>query len=228
MEVIEANHPMLAVSEDNLNKLKAGAAVLEEHVPGSAHSEQTLMIKLEPNMEDYQTLSQLGTNNGPLTSKQHQLWTTGVETSADATEQNVCALVPNISCPSSCPYEEADKQQECISPGKNLLFVDHKPSGELRTSDQLVMGIQSTSELTLAPLVQDQTRKQEIVVQEFPITNDRPHKGGVFEVNPIVSGDLEESSEQDFSAHNCFICSSCGKSFDSFSVFQMHQCNNLT
>lgn len=224
--MIEANHPMLAVSEDNLNKLKAGVAVLEERVPGSAHSEQTLMIKLEPIMEDYQTLSQLRTNHGPATSEQRQLWTIGVETSGDATEQNVCTLVPDISCPSNRNYE-ADKQQECTSLRKNLPFVDHKPSGELMTSDQLFMGIQSTSELTLAPVLHDRTRKQEIVVHEFTITNDRPHEGGIFEVNPIASGDLE-SSEQDFSGHNCFICSSCGKSFDSFNVFQMHQCNNLT
>lgn len=228
MEVIETNHSMLAMSEDNLTKLKAGVAVLEEHVPGSAHSEQTLMIKLEPNMEDYQNLSQLETNNDPATSEQRQLWTIGVETSADATEQNVCALVPDVSCRSSRPSKAADKQQECTSPRKNLPFVDHKPSGELMTSEQLVMGLQSTSELTLAPVVHDQTRKQEIVVHEFTITNGRPHKGGIFEVNPIASGDLEESIEQDFSGHNCFICSSCGKSFDSFSVFQMHQCNNLT
>lgn len=228
--MIEANHPMLTVSEDNLTKPKAGVAVLEGHVPGSAHSEQTLMIKLEPNMEDYQTLSQLGTSNGPATSEQCQLWTTGEETSTDPTEQNICALalVPDVSCQSSRPYEAADKKQECTSTRKNLPFFNHKPSGELMTSDQLVMGIQSTSELTLAPVVHDQTRKQEIVIHEFTITNNRPHKGDVFEVNPIASGDLEESSKQDFSGHNCFICSSCGKSFDSFSVFQMHQCNNLT
>lgn len=223
MDVIEANHSMLAVPEDNLKKAKAGVAVLEEDVSGSAHSKQTLMIKLEPNMEDYQSLSQLGTNNGPVTSEQRQLWTIGVETSADAAEQNVCAFVPSRS---SCPYEVTDKQQECTSPRKNLPFADHKPSGELMTSDQLVMGIQSTSELTLAPGVHNQTRKQEMVVHEFTIANDRPDEGDVFEVNPIASGDLEESCEQD-SGHNCFICSSCGKSFDSFSVFQMHQCNNL-
>lgn len=226
MEVIEANQPMLAVSEDNLTKPKAAVAVLEEHVSGSAHSEQTFMIKLEPETEDYQTPSHLGTNNGPATSER-QLWTVGVETRADATEQNVCALVPNASCPSTRFYEAADKQEECTSPGKSLPFVDHKPNGELMTNEQLVMGIQSTSELTLAPLMHNQTRKQETVVHEFAIKNNRPHKGGIFEVNSIASGDLE-SSEQDFPGYNCFICSSCGKSFDSFNVFQMHQCNNLT
>lgn len=223
MDVMEANHPLLSVSEDSLKKAAAGVVVLDEDLPGSAHSEQTRMIKLEPNLEDYQSLSQLGTNNGPGTSEQRQLWTLGGETSADATEQNVCAFVPNVSCRGSCPYEVADKQQECTSPRKNLPFVDPKPSGEAMTSDQLVMGIQSASQLTLAPGVHNQTRKQEMALHEFSLTNDRPHKGDVFEVDPMASGDLEESSEQD----NCFICSSCGKSFDSFSVFQMHPCNNL-
>lgn len=226
--MIEANHPMLAVSEDNPTNPKAGVAVLEDHVPGSAHGEQPLMIKLEPNMEDYQTLSRLGTNNGPATSEQCPLWTTGVETSTGPAEQNVCALVPDVSCQGGRPYEAADQQQECPSPRKNLPFFHHKPSGELMASDQLVMGIQSASELPLAPVVHDQTRKQEVAIHKFSITNDGPHEGGGFEVNPIASGDLEESSEQDFSGHNCFICSSCGKSFDSFRVFQMHQCNNPT
>lgn len=222
MDVMEANHPTLAVYEDNLTKFKAGAAVLEEHVPGPAHGEQTLMIKLEPSMEDYQTPSQFGTSNGPAASEPRQLWTVGVETSADATEQTACALVPDASRPSSGPYEAADEQQERVSPRKNLPFVDHKPGGGAMTSEQLTMGIQ----LPLAPAAHDQARKREVVVREFATANERPHKGGVFEASPIAS--LEESSEQDFFAHNCFICSSCGKSFDSFSGFQMHQCNNPT
>lgn len=224
--MIESNHPMLAASEDNLTQLKAGVAVLEEHVPGSAHSEQTMIIKVEPNMEDYQTLSQLEGKNGPATSEPCQLWTVGVEKSEDATEQNVCALVPDVSCPSSRPYKAADKQPDCTSPRKNLPFLNHKPSGELMNSDdQLFLGIQPSSELTVTPVMHDQ-RKQEIVIHEFTLTNDRPHKGGVFKVNPPVSGNLEESSEHGFSGRNSYICSSCGKCFDSFSVFQMHQCNN--
>lgn len=219
--MVEANPPVLSGPEDNPTKPKAGVAVLEEHASGSAHSEQTLMIKLEPKTEDYQTLSRLGNDNGPATPEQRQPWTVGVEASADTTEQNVCALVPDVRYPSSCPYEAANKQDECTSPGKNLPFVVHKPNGELITSEQLSMG-------TLAPLMHDQTRKEEIVIHEFTIKNNRPHKGGIFEVNPIASADLEESSEQDFSGYNCIICSSCGKSFDSFSVFQVHQCNNLT
>lgn len=225
--MIEANHLMLPASEDNLNKLKTGVAVLEEHVPGSAHSEQTLMIKLEPHMEDYQTLSQLGTNNSPATSEHSQLWTIGVETSADATEQNICALVPDDVCPNSRTCEGAEKQQGCTSHRKNLLFAEHKPSEELMTSDQLVM--HSISDTTLAPEVQGHTMKQEVAVNTFTVTNDRPHKGDVFEVNLMASGDHEDNSEQqDFSGHNCFICSSCGQSFNSFSLFQMHQCKNLT
>lgn len=229
MEVIEANHLMLPASEDNLTERKPGAAVLEEHLPGSAHSEQRLMIKLEPNMEDYQALGQLGTSNGPITSEQSQLWTIGVETSADTTEHNVCALVPDVRCPSSRTCEAADKQQGSTSPRKILPFVENKPSGDLMTTDPLVMGMQSaTSELTLPLEVHDPTMKHEVAAHEITITDDRPHKGSVFETNLIASGDHEGSGEQDFSGHNCFICSSCGQSFDSFSLFQMHQCNNLT
>ncbi|XP_056913658.1 zinc finger protein 658-like isoform X2 [Takifugu flavidus] len=225
MEAIEANHLMLPVSEDNLNSLKTGVGVLKEHVPGSTQSEQTLRIKLEPHMEDYQTLSPLGTNNCPAKSEHHQLWTIGLDTHADITEQNICALLPDDVRPKSRTCEAVEKQQECTSPRKSLPFVEHKPSEELITSDHLVMGMQSTSDLTLAPEVQDHTMKQEVAVHDFTITND---KGDVFEVNLIPSGDHEDRSEQHFSGNNCFICSSCGKSFESFSLFQMHQCNNLT
>lgn len=210
---------MLPAPEDNLTKLNTGVAVLEEHVPGSAHSEQTLMIKLEPHMEDYHTLSQLGTNDSPATSELSQLWTIGVETSADATEQNVCALVPDDVCPNSRTCEGPEEQQGCTSRRKNLLFAEHKPVGELMTSDQH----------SISDQVQGHPMKQEIAVHTFTVTNDSPHKGDVFEVNLMASGDHEDSGEQqDFSGHNCFICSSCGQSFNSFSLFQMHRCKNLT
>lgn len=211
---------MLPAPEDNLAKLKPGVAVLEEHVPGSAHSEQTLAIKLEPHMEDYQTLSQLGTNDSPATSEHSQLWTIGAETSGDATEQNIRALAPGDACPNSRTCEGAEKQQGCASRGKNLLFAEHKPSEELMTSDQLVTH-------SISDQVQGHAMKQEVAVHTFAITNDSPHKGDVFEVNLMASGDHEGSSEQqDFSGHNCFICSSCGQSFNSFGLFQMHQCKN--
>lgn len=223
MEAIETNHLMLPVSEDNLNSLKTGVGVLKEHVPGSTQSEQTLRIKLEPHKEDYQTLSPLGTNNGPTKSQHHQLWTIGLETHADI-EKNICALLPDDMGPNSRTCEAVENQQECTSPRMSLPFVEHKPI-EVITSDQRVVGIQSTSDLTLAPEVQDHTMKQEEAVHDFTITND---KGEVFEVNLIPSSDHEDRSEQHFSGNNCFICSSCRKSFESFSLFQMHQCNNLT
>lgn len=225
MEATEANHLMLPVSEDNLSSLKTGVGVLKEHVPGSTQSEQILRIKLEPHMDDYQTLCPLGTTNGPAKSQHHPLWTTGLETHADITEKNICALLPDDMHPNSRTCEAVEKQQECTSPRMSLPFVEHKPSEELITSDQLVMGMQSTSDLTLAPEVQDHTMKQEVAVHEFTITND---KGEVFEVNLIPSGDHGDHSEQHFPGNNCFKCLSCRKSFESFSLFQMHQCNNLT
>lgn len=183
------------------------------------------MIKLEPHIEDYLTLSPLGTNNGLAKSEHRQLWINGLETRADATEQNICSLLPDDVCPNSRICEAVEKQQGCTSPRKSLPFVEHKPIEQLMTSDQLVMGMQSTSDLTLAPEMQDHTMKQEVAVHDFTIAND---KGDVFEVNLIPSGDNEGRSEQHFSGNNYFICSSCRKSFDSFSLFQMHQCNNLT
>lgn len=208
MDALEANQLTLPGSEEQLTTLQPGVAGLEEPVPGPALGEQTLMIKVEPRMEDYKAPSPFGTSDGAATSKLSGLWAVGGEAGADASEHK---------------RQAADKHQGGTSPRRNLPFAENKPSGELVPSDQLLMGM--PSELTLAPEVQDHAVKQEVAVHEFAISNQRPDE---YEMNVMESGDQEGGGEQDFSGHNCFICSSCGQSFESFSLFQMHPCNSLT
>lgn len=235
--MLEAHHLMFTMPDNqplkNLAEPKTGLAALEEQLPGSAYSEpvgeQTVMIKLEPSIEDFQTLSQAGTDNGTGAPDQSQLWTSGIEKSGDAIDQNVCVLLPDVRCPLSAAAEAANEQQGYTSSIKDLPFLDHKGNAEMMTSNQYsVMGMQSTSSnMTLEPELQDQHIRQEVAVNEFTAVSDGTHEG-VFEFNLTASGDHQDNCGQNANGQNCFICSSCGQSFDSFSLFQRHQCKTIT
>lgn len=232
--MLEAHHLMFTMPDNqplkNLAEPKTGLAALEEQLPGSAYSEpvgeQTVMIKLEPSAEEFQTLSQAGTDNGP---DQSQLWTSGIEKSGDAIDQNVCVLLPDVRYPLSPAAEAANEQQGYTSSIKDLPFLDHKGNEEMTSDQYSVMGMQSTSsDMTLAPELQDQHIRQEVAVNEFTAVSDRTHEGGVFEFNLTASGYHQDNCGRNANGQNCFICSSCGQSFDSFSLFQRHQCKTIT
>lgn len=230
--MLEAHHLMFTMPDNqhlkNLADPKTGLTALEEHLPGSMHSEQTVMIKLEPHVEDFRTLGQPGTDNG-TGAPESQLWASGIEKSADATEPNICVLVPDIGYPLSPAPDVTNEQQGQTSPIKDLPFLDHKGNEDMMTSDQYsVMGIHSTSsDMTLAPELQDQHLIQEVAVNEYTAVSDRTLERGVFEFDLTASGTRENNCGQDANGQNCFICSSCGKSFDSFSLFQRHHCGNI-
>ncbi|GLD50752.1 uncharacterized protein AKAME5_000390000 [Lates japonicus] len=88
-DVLEAHHLMFTMPDnqplENLAEPKIGLAAFEEQLRGSeAAGEQTVMVKVEPNGEDFHTLSQGRPDNGPGAPDQSQLW---MEKSGDATEQ---------------------------------------------------------------------------------------------------------------------------------------------
>lgn len=235
--MLEAHNLMFTMSDNqqlkSLAEPKTGLTALEEHLPGSMYSEpepaceQTVMIKLEPNVEDFQTRS--GPDSGAGAPDQSRLWASGVEKSGEATEPNICVLVPDVRYPLSPASEVADEQQGQTSPIKAPPFMDHKENEAVLTSDQYsVMGIHSTScDMSLAPELQDQQIVQEVAVNEYGAVSDGTFEGCVFEFDPTASSNHENSCGQDTNGQNCFICSSCGKSFDSFSLFQRHQCGNI-
>ncbi len=235
--MLEAHHLMFTMPDNqplkNLAEPKTGLAALEEQPPGSMYGEavgeQTVMIKLEPNGEDFQTLSQAGTDDGTGAPDHSQLWTSGIEKSSDATEQNVCVLLHDIKYRLSPAAGAAGGQQGYTSPIKDLPFLDHKDKGEMMHNGQYsMMGMQSgISDMTLAPELQDQHITQEAAVNEYTAVSDRTHEGRVFEFSMAASGDHEDNCGSDATRQNCFICSTCGQSFDSFSLFQRHQCKNV-
>lgn len=224
--MLETHHLMFTLPDNeplkNLVEPKTGLSHLEEQLPGSTYSEpvaeQTVTVKLEPNGEDFQTLSQAGTENGSAASDQNQLWTSALEKSGD--EQNVCILLQDVKYHLSPAAGATNEQQGYTSPIKDLPFLDHKEKEDPFS----LMGIQTrSSDLTLAPELHEQNMIQEVTVNEFTAAGGRTQGGGVFEYDMTTSDGLEGG---DATAQNCFICSACGQSFDSFSLFQTHQCNN--
>nr|XP_046264521.1 uncharacterized protein LOC124069404 [Scatophagus argus] len=237
-EMLEAHHLMFTMPDNqrlkSLAETKTGLAALEEHLPGSTYSEpvseQTVMVKLEPNGEDFQTLSQAGTDNVTGAADQSQLWTSGVEKGGEAAEQKLCVLLPDVKYPLSPAAEAANEQQGYPSPIKDLPFLNHKENEGMTTGDQYsVVGIQSTNaDMTLAAELQDQHITHEAAATEYTALCDRTHDVGVFEFSVTTSGDHEDDRGEDAARQNSFICSACGQSFDSFSLFQRHQCKNTT
>lgn len=230
-DVLEPHHLMFTVPDnqplEKLTESKTGLTAFREQLPGSMYGEavsvETVMVKVEPNGEDFQTVSQTGTDSGSGASDQSQLLTSGTEKSSDATDQTVCVLLHDVK-------HLSPEQQGYTSPIKDLPFLDDKEKEGMMHSDQYsVMGMQSrSSDLTLAPELQDEHDTQEVAVNDYSPVIDRTQEVGVFEFNMTASGYHEGSCGGDATRQNSFICSNCGQSFDSFSLFQRHQCKNIT
>lgn len=218
----------------NLAEPKTEPPALEEPLPSATYSEpvgeQTVTVKLEPNGEDFQTLSQAATDEGTGAPHHSQLWTSGMEKSDDAAEPNICVLLHDVKFRLSPAAGAAGEQQGYTSQIKELSFLDHKEKEEMLTSDQYsVMGMPLRStDMTLVPELQEQHMTQDVAVNEYAAVSDRTHEGGVFEFNMTAPGDRGGNCGEDAARQNCFICSVCGQRFDSFSLFQRHQCKNVT
>lgn len=186
-------------------------------------------MKLEPNREDFQTLGQIGTEGGSGAPDQSQLWTSGMEKSNDAPEQTVCLLLQDVKYHLS-PAAGASEQQEYTSPVKDLAIHDNKEKESVMHIDQYpVLGMQSgSSDLTLAAEPNDQHLTHEVSVNDYSSVSGSTHEGGFFEFTMTTSGKHEDGGVGDATRQNSFICASCGQSFDSFSMFQRHPCEQIT
>ncbi|XP_078120244.1 uncharacterized protein LOC144526566 [Sander vitreus] len=233
-DVLEAHHLMFTMPDSqplkNLAEAKTGLSALEEQFLGTAYGEaageQTVTVKLEPNGEDFQTLL---TDNGTGAPDHRQLWTSGIEKSSDP-DQTVCVLLHDAKYHLNPAAGAANGQQGFTSPIRDLPFLDDKEKEETMHNNQYsMMGMQSrSSDMTLAPELQDQHIASEAAVNEYTALSDRTREGGVFEFNMSASGNQADNCDGDAARQNGFICSSCGQSFDSFNLFQRHQCKNIT
>ncbi|XP_032362864.1 zinc finger protein 629 [Etheostoma spectabile] len=229
-DVPEAHHLMFTMPDSqplkNLAEAKTGLAASEEQFLGTAYgeaaAEQTVMVKLEPNGEDFQT--QL-TDNGTGAPGHRQQWTSVIEKSSGP-DQTVCVLLHDAKYHLSPAAGAANGQQGFTSPIRDLPFLDDKEKEETVHNNQYsMMGMQSrSSDMTLAPELQDHHTAPDAAVNEYTALSDRTREGGVFEFNMSASGNQADNCDR----QNCFICSSCGQSFDSFNLFQRHQCKSIT
>lgn len=204
---------------ENQAEPQAGlAAAFKDQLP--AAGEQTVMVKVE----DFQTLSQAGTDNGAGAAEQSQLWTSGLEKRGDATEQTVCVLLHDVKYDLS-PAAAANQQQGFSPPVKDLPYLDGQEKEEMMHSDQFsVMGMQ-----TLSAELPDHDIIQEVTVSDYStVGGDQTQGRAAFEFNMTTVGEHEGcGSDNTTTRKNCFICSSCGQSFVNFNLFQRHQCKSV-
>uniref|UniRef100_UPI003AAD53E4 uncharacterized protein n=1 Tax=Centroberyx gerrardi TaxID=166262 RepID=UPI003AAD53E4 len=245
IEMLEAHHLMFKMPDnqpsENLAEPKTGPATLEEQLPGSGYSErvgeQALIVKVEPDGGDFQTLGQLGNEDGTEAPDQSQLWTSGIEKSSDTpspvpgcsnvTPQTASVVSHDIKYRLSPAGGAASEQRGYASPSKDLPFLDDKEKLEMmQNNPYAIMGMQSrSSDMLIAPEMHDHPTAEEVAVNEYSAATNRTQE--VFEFDMTGSGNLEDNCSVDATKQNCFICSTCGQSFDSFSHFQRHQCKNI-
>lgn len=232
--MLEAHQLMFTMPDnqplENLAEPKIGLAAFEEQLPGSeAVGEQTVMVKVEPN-GDFRTLGQAGPGNGTGAPDKSQLWTSGIETSGDTAEQTICVLSHDVKYHIGPAAGAAYEQQGYTSPIKDLPFLDDKEKEEMMHGDQYsVIGMQSrSSDMTRTSELQDEHITHEVAVNNYIAVSDRTQGGTAFDLNMSGSSKHKDNCGSDATGQNCFICSSCRQSFDSFSLFQRHQCKNIT
>lgn len=236
--MLDPHHLMFTLPDNqllqNLAEPKNGLPPFEEPLAGPTYSEasreETVMVKLEPNGEDFQGLAQVGGDDGAGAADQSQLWTSGMEKSSDAPEQTVCVLLQDVKYHLGPAAAAASEQQGYTSQLKDLPLLDNKENEEMMPNDQYsVIGIQpSSSDVILTPEPHDQHVAHKVPASDYNPASDRTPEGGAFGFNTTASAGHEGDGDEDSSGQNCFICSSCGQSFDSFSMFQRHQCEKIT
>ncbi|KAK2822782.1 hypothetical protein Q5P01_022847 [Channa striata] len=216
---LDAHHLMVTVPDGqllgNLPEPKTGLAAFKDHSPGSLYSgEQTITVKVE----DFQTVSQAETDD--VSPDRSQLWTSVTEKCSNASEQSICVLLHDVKYLSPAAAA-ASGQQGCTSPSNDLLFVDDKDEDETLNNDQYSVTQSGNSELHGRHVAQE-------VAVIYSQASDRTQDGGVFEVQLMGAGGHEDVCDGDATKQNSFICSRCGQSFDSFSLFQRHQCETFS
>lgn len=217
--MLEAHHLMFSVSDNQLMEsymeTSNGPTAADEPFPAPAYAhsikEEPLVVKLEPSDENFLSVSQVGTDNRAAAADKSLLWTSAVEESIDSPDQPVCVLLQDVKYHLSSPAGGASEQQGCTS--KDLAFIDNKAQ-----EDQFsAVGLQQrTSNVS-----------HDLAGRDFCLeSGDGVNQDGVYEFTLRASDSFEESCSTDPARQN-YICSSCGQSFDSFHIFQEHQCEKL-
>ncbi|XP_041659454.1 sal-like protein 3 [Cheilinus undulatus] len=235
-DMLESHHVMFSMSDNLLPKdqpeSKHRPTAAEGQVPGSAYTdatgEQAVMVKLESSGKGLQTVGRPGNNNGIRANDQSQLWSSGMETRSDTSDPDACILLPDVKYHIS--PGAANEQEGYTSPIKDLPFIDNKDKDDIMHSDPYtIMGIQSrNSDLTLAPELPNHHIIQAVTIDDYTSLGEGNPEGRVFEFEMITSGGNEDSCGGDGTRQNCFICSTCGQSFDSFELYQRHQCQTIS
>lgn len=235
---------------------KVGVALEEQQPPRPAYNqpcgEQPVMVKQEQSADDFQSLAPAGLYNGVSAPPRSQPWKSEIEKSCDTADQNVFVLIPEVKYPISSAaaaaalgVEESNGQQGFTSPITDLLpFPEQRDTAEQMSSEQYsVLRVQApSSSLTVSYELRDQHMRQEVTSSDLPAGGSGTPNGNVFEFSVGALGhhqdhrqyhpqDHHQDHHQDHlgaeaNVYNCYICSSCGQSCDSFASFQRHQCTS--
>lgn len=221
----KAQHVMFTVPDNQLLENFAepanSQAAAEELFPGPAYvnglPEEAVMVKLEPNTEDFLSASHIRTDNGTAAPDKSQVWTSVAEESTKPIDQTVCVLVQDVKYHLGSPAGGADELQRDASI-KDSTCPDKREKEEQYS----VMALQPRSSDVAGALKLNDS--QEVLVSDYCSVSNRIHQVGVFDFNMAASGSFEDTCGMDPTRQSGYICSNCGQSFDSFSNFQEHQC----
>ncbi|XP_029380724.1 zinc finger protein 84-like [Echeneis naucrates] len=202
--MLEAHQLMVPVPDngpqENTAEPRTEQAASEEQLPDNeAAGEQTIVVKVEPGGEDFQT--------GGGAPDQSQLW---IEKSSDGSEQTVCLLLHDYHLSAAAGEQQGFKDRP---------FLDHTHNGQFSGMEMQTR----SSDMTLTSELQDGHMIQEVTLSDYSSATDWTQGGGTFEFNIMASNNHEDVIG---TRQKCFICSSCGQSFENFLSFQQHHCKN--
>lgn len=250
MDMLDARQLIFTVPDNQAVKdsteSKMGVVLEEQQPPPRpAYSqpcgEQPVMVKQEQGVDNFQSLNEAGLYNGLSAPPRGQPWKSEMQKSGDATDQNVFLLIPEVKYPISSVaavgVEGSNGQQGFTSPITDLLpFPEHRDAGEQMNSEQYsVLRVQApSSSLTVCSELRDQHTRQEVALRDLPAEGSGTPNGNVLEFGvgslghhqALHQDHLQDHPGAEANGYNCYICSSCGQSCDSFASFQRHQCTS--
>lgn len=212
--------------------------VLEEQPPQRPAytqpcGEQPVVVKQEQGVGDFHSLAQMELYNGLSAPPRGQPWTSDMERSDAAADQNVFVLIPEVRYPISAAEAAggSDGQQGINSPLADLLpFSEHRDEGDEMSGEQYsALRVPAGS----SGLAENHHARHEAASNDLPAGGSGTANGNAFEFGVVVMDrhqdqrlDLQQDTAE-ANGHNCYICSSCGQSCDTFASFQRHQCTSI-
>ncbi|XP_021165590.2 zinc finger protein 865 [Fundulus heteroclitus] len=220
-DMLEAHHLMFSVPDnqlmENYVETSNGPPAAEEgQSPGPAFShavkEEPAPANLEPNGDTFLGVSQADADDRAGAADKRLLWTSAVEESFDGPDQSVCVLLQDVKYHVGSAAAGGSEQQGFASPLNDLAFIDNKAQEDQYSTAALQ---HRTSDLS-----------HELAARDFCPERDGVSQDGVYEFTLRASDRYEDACGGDPARQN-YICSSCGQSFDSFHIFQEHQCDKV-